>query len=183
MTEVHAVGRGQVEFAQRKRLLQEPFSRNISVAVAAAVAATAATVAATTAAAWARSVGAAEATVATTTAFTAAATTKATFTAATAAATTTEATTAATKATFTAGRAGFHGACFVHDDGAATQGLTIGAIDGGLRFCVAAHFHKAEAFGTACVTFHHDLGAGHSAELAALRQWRHQMHEDASDNP
>jgi hypothetical protein len=35
-----------------------------------------------------------------------------------------------------------------------------------LRFRVAAHFHKAEAFGAAGVTFHHDFSAGDSAKLA-----------------
>jgi hypothetical protein len=34
-----------------------------------------------------------------------------------------------------------------------------------LRLIVAAHFHKAEAFGAACVTFHHDFGAGHRTEF------------------
>jgi hypothetical protein len=37
--------------------------------------------------------------------------------------------------------------------------LAIDATDSGLRFSIAAHFHKAEALGTASVTFHHDFGA------------------------
>jgi len=34
-----------------------------------------------------------------------------------------------------------------------------------LSFVVAAHFHKAEAFGAASVTFHHDFGAGDHTEF------------------
>jgi hypothetical protein len=34
-----------------------------------------------------------------------------------------------------------------------------------LGFVIAAHFHKAEAFGAARIAFHHDFGAGHSTEF------------------
>jgi hypothetical protein len=34
-----------------------------------------------------------------------------------------------------------------------------------LRFSVAAHFHKSEAFGPTGVTFHHDFGAGDNTEF------------------
>jgi hypothetical protein len=43
--------------------------------------------------------------------------------------------------------------------------LAIHAVDCRLRFAIAAHFHKAEAFGAARITFHHDFGAGHSTEF------------------
>jgi hypothetical protein len=43
--------------------------------------------------------------------------------------------------------------------------LAIHAVDRRLRFAIAAHFHKAEAFGAARITFHHDFGAGHSTEF------------------
>jgi hypothetical protein len=97
---------------------------------------------------------------------TAAATTSAT--AVTAAATTTVAATATTPppaataetTAASAGRTCFHGTCFVHHQTAAAELLTIHAADSGLCFCIAAHFHKAEAFGAASVTFHHDFGAG-----------------------
>jgi hypothetical protein len=38
-------------------------------------------------------------------------------------------------------------------------------MDGGLGLIVVAHFYKAEAFGAARVTFHHDLGAGDHTEF------------------
>jgi hypothetical protein len=34
-----------------------------------------------------------------------------------------------------------------------------------LGFVIAAHFHKAEAFGAARIALHHDFGAGHSTEI------------------
>jgi hypothetical protein len=43
--------------------------------------------------------------------------------------------------------------------------LAIHAVDRGLGFVIAAHFHKAEAFGAARIAFHHDFGAGHSTEF------------------
>ena len=46
--------------------------------------------------------------------------------------------------------------------------MAMQAIDGSLGFRLAAHFHKAEALGTAGVALHHDLGAHHIAELAEL---------------
>ena len=73
-------------------------------------------------------------------------------------------TTAATKAAC-AWRTCFHRTGFVHDNAATTQRLAIHAIDGCLRFSVAAHFHKAKAFRTASVTFHHDFSAGNRAKL------------------
>jgi hypothetical protein len=75
-------------------------------------------------------------------------------------------TTAAEAAAASAGRTGFHGTSFVHDEAATTQRLAIHAFDSSLCFGIAAHFHKAEAFGTASVTLHHDLGAVDSTEVA-----------------
>ena len=114
--------------------------------------------------------------VATTAAFTTTATTVAAtaFTTTTAAAAVTAATTttvaAATTATAitttaAAGRTGLHGTCFIHDQAATTQWLTIHARDGCLRLSVTAHFHKTKAFGAAGVALHHDLGAGNGAKL------------------
>ena len=109
---------------------------------------------------------------ATATAVTAAATTTAasvatavTTAAATAATTGTAAVTAAasttTKAAATrAGRTRFHGTRFVNHQTTATELLAVHSADCCLRFGIAAHFHKAEAFGTTGVTLHHDLGAG-----------------------
>jgi len=90
----------------------------------------------------------------------AAVTTTAAATTVAAAAATAAASTATKAAAASAGRTSFHGTCFVDDQTAATELLTVHAADSCLRFSVAAHFHKAEAFGTASVTFHHDLGAG-----------------------
>src|SRR5450830_166375 len=119
--------------------------QNRSVAVAAAVAAATTTAVAATATAVAATrataVGAAEAAVAATT------------------------TAAAEAATATRGT-GFHRAGFVDHHAAATEGLTIHAVDGGLCFGVARHFHKAETLRAAGVTLHHDFGAGHSTKLA-----------------
>ncbi len=109
---------------------------------------------------------------ATATAVTAAATTTAasgatavTTTAAAAATTGTAAVTAAactaTKTAATrAGGTRFHGTRFVHYQATATELLAVHSADGCLCFGIAAHFHKAEAFGTTGVTLHHDLGAG-----------------------
>lgn len=72
--------------------------------------------------------------------------------------------TATAEATAT-GRAGFHRTCFVHDQVTATVVLAMQTLDSSLCFCVAAHFHKAEALGTASVTFHHDLCALNGAEF------------------
>jgi hypothetical protein len=114
------------------------------------VAATATAVTTTTAAA-------AAATATTTTAVTTAA---AATTVAATAATTAAASTATEAAATRAGRTCFHGTCFVDHETAATELLTIHAADSCLCFSIAAHFHKAEAFGAASVTFHHDFGAG-----------------------
>jgi hypothetical protein len=35
-----------------------------------------------------------------------------------------------------------------------------------LRVGIAAHFYETKAFGATSVAFHHDFGAGHSAEFA-----------------
>lgn len=75
-------------------------------------------------------------------------------------ATTVAATASTTAEAAGAGGTGFHGACFVHHEATATELLTIECADSRLCFSVAAHFHKAEAFGAASVTFHHDFGAG-----------------------
>ncbi len=148
----------------------------------------AATFTATATTTWASTVGAAEtaaatfattvtaatfattAAVAAATAFTAATKTAAAFATAAVAATTFTATTAVTATTTkataaSAGRTGFHGTGFVHHHITAAQGLTVHAVDRCLCFVIAAHFHKAEAFGAASVTFHHDFGAGHSTEF------------------
>ena len=56
-----------------------------------------------------------------------------------------------------------HGTCFVHHEATAAQRLAVHAFNSGQSFRVAAQFHKAEAFGAAGVTFHHDFGAGNGA--------------------
>jgi hypothetical protein len=78
--------------------------------------------------------------------------------------TTTTITATATKTTG-AGRTCLHRTGFIHHRIAPTQRLTIHAIDGGLRFSIAAHFDKAKAFGSTGVTFHHDFGAGDNTEF------------------
>ncbi len=160
---------------------------SVTAAVAAAAFATTATIAAAVTATWASTVGAAETAAATFTATavtaaafaTAAVATAAAFTTATVATAAAFTTTAVTAAAFTttaakaatatettgAGRTCFHWAGFVDHHIAATQRLTVHAIDRSLRFVIAAHFHKAEAFGAARVTFHHDFGAGDNTEF------------------
>lgn len=64
-----------------------------------------------------------------------------------------------------ASRTLFAWTCFVHDDSAASNGLTVQTVDSGLCFCIGAHFDEAETFGAASVTIHHDLGRAHAAEL------------------
>src|SRR5256885_16936261 len=59
-----------------------------------------------------------------------------------------------------------HGARFVHHEAAPAQWLAIHALNGCLCLGIAAHFDKPESLGAACVAFHHDPGAGDSAELA-----------------
>ena len=58
-----------------------------------------------------------------------------------------------------AGRTRLHRTGFVHHQATTAKLLAVHAVDSCLCFSVAAHFHKAEAFGTASVTFHHDFGA------------------------
>jgi hypothetical protein len=128
----------------------DPFGCNGLVAATATAAAAITT--ATTAAATAST---AAVTAATTT--TAAATTGSAAITTTTAATSAAAEAAATRSTW------LHGASFVHDETATTVLLTVHAIDGGLRLSITAHFHKAEAFGAASVTFHHDFCAGDGA--------------------
>ena len=72
--------------------------------------------------------------------------------------------TAAAEATG-AWRTCLHRTGFVHHHATATQRLTVHAVDGCLCFCIAGHFDKAKALGATGVAFHHDFGAGHSAEL------------------
>jgi hypothetical protein len=43
--------------------------------------------------------------------------------------------------------------------------LAIHAINGCLGFGITAHFNKAKTFGAACITLHHDFGAGDGAKL------------------
>ncbi len=115
----------------------------VAAAATAAAAVTTATAAAASTAAAAVTTTAATAATASTAAVTAAA-----------ASTTAEAAATAARCTW------LHGASFVHDETASTILLAIHAVDGSLCLSVAAHFHKAEAFGAASVTFHHDFGAG-----------------------
>jgi hypothetical protein len=107
-------------------------------------------------------VAAATATAVTTTAATGTAT-AAVATAATTTGTTATTVTAATASTAAeaarAGGTGFHGTRFVNNQTTAAKLLAVDCADSGLRFSIAAHFHKAEALGTASVTFHHDFGA------------------------
>ncbi len=140
-----------------------PASRVTHRSVAAAVATT--TAVATTAAA---ATGATAAVAATATTF--AATTVATAAAATGATATTVAATATFAATATAAatvgaaeasRTLFTRTGFVHDDCTTGNGLTVQAVDGGLRFSVIAHFHKTEALGATGFAVHHDFGRCH----------------------
>jgi hypothetical protein len=94
------------------------------------------------------------------TATAAAVTTTAAATGASAATVATAATTSAAAEAAGAGGTWFHGTGFVHHETATAELLTVNAVDSSLCFSVATHFHKAEAFGTASVTFHHDFGAG-----------------------
>ena len=43
------------------------------------------------------------------------------------------------------------------------------ASNGSLRLGIVAHFHKAKAFGAACLSLHHDACAGHGAKRAKGR--------------
>lgn len=129
--------------------------RSVTAATVAAAAVATATAIATTAA-----FATATATVATTAAFaTAAATT--TTVAATAATTTVAAAVWAAETSRTL----FTWACFVDDQGATSHGLTVEAVDGGLRFSVGAHFHETETLGAASFTVHHDLGGANGTIL------------------
>jgi len=127
-----------------------------AAATAATAAVTAAACAATKAAATATATAAADTAAATTCAAAeAAATAAATATAVTAAA----ATCAAAEATAT-GRTWLHGPRFVDHQATTAELLTIHFVDGGLRFGVASHFHKAKTFGATGIAFHHDFCAG-----------------------
>ncbi len=117
--------------------------RLVTATAATATAVTAA--AATTAASGATAVTAAAATAATT------------GTAAVTAAATCTATKTATTCT---GGTRLHGTRFVNYQTTATELLAVHSADSCLCFGIAAHFYKAESFGTTGVTFHHDLGAG-----------------------
>ena len=64
-----------------------------------------------------------------------------------------------------AARTLFARTCHVHHDGAAVEGLTVHAVDGGLRLGIRGHFHKAEALGTTGLAVHHDLGRRDGTEL------------------
>ena len=126
------------------------------VAAAAGTATAVSTAAATTGASAATTRAAAVAAPAAS-ATTVAATTTGTTSAAAVAATATSATTEAAAAS--AGRTRLHRTGFVHHQATTAKLLAVHAVDSCLCFSVAAHFHKAEAFGTASVTFHHDFGA------------------------
>ncbi len=138
--------------------------RSVAAAVAAAVA-TATAVAATAAAAAAVTATAVTAATTFTAAAVAAATATATAVTAAAAAFTAATSTAAAVWATEASRTLFAWTCFVHDDSAASNGLTVQTVDSGLCFCIGAHFDEAETFGAASVTIHHDLGRAHAAEL------------------
>ena len=72
---------------------------------------------------------------------------------------------AATTAAAEAARTLFTGAGLVDHDRAAFKGLTVHAIDCGLRFGIGAHFDKAKTFGATGVAIHHDLGRRDGAKL------------------
>ena len=111
-------------------------------------------------AATAAAVTAAARTATTTVAAATGAVTAAAVAAATGTATAKAATASTTAEAARAGRTWFHRTGFVHYQATAAKLLTVHGVDGGLCLSVTAHFHKAEAFGTASVTFHHDFGAG-----------------------
>ncbi len=155
------------------RLFRDPQRRAVGPArgsVAAAVAAAVATATAVTAAA-AFTTTASATTVAATAAaaFTATAVTAAAaFTTAAAEAATTAAAAASTTAAVGAAEASrtlFTWASFVHDHSATGNRLTIQTVDGGLCFCIRAHFDETKALGATGVAVHHDLGGAHSPEL------------------
>ncbi len=54
---------------------------------------------------------------------------------------------------------------FINHKAAATQRLTVHALNGRLSFAITAHFHKAESFRTPSVPLHHDFGTYHIAKL------------------
>jgi hypothetical protein len=62
----------------------------------------------------------------------------------------------------------FAGTCFVDHEITACHGLTMKTFDRSLGFGIAAHFHKAEALGTAGVTIAHDFSRRDRAEFAEL---------------
>ena len=109
----------------------------------------------TAAAATATAVTAAAAATATTSAAVATATAATTVTAAATAATSTATKTAAT----CTGGTRLHGTRFVNHQTTAAKLLAVHSADCCLRFGIAAHFHKAEPFGTTGITLHHDFGA------------------------
>jgi hypothetical protein len=76
------------------------------------------------------------------------------------AAATAVAATTTTAAVTTAAATGtwLHRTRFVHDHVATVNRLAVHAADRCLRFCIAGHFDKAEAFGTAAVAVGHDFG-------------------------
>src|SRR5262249_46377192 len=64
-----------------------------------------------------------------------------------------------------AARTLFAGTGLVDDDRPAFERLAVHAVDRGLRFRGRAHFHEAEALGTAGLAVPHYLGRGDGAEL------------------
>src|SRR5690606_27937345 len=76
--------------------------------------------------------------------------------------------TATTIAAAKAAGAWLHGASDIDREGATIHLLAVQAFNGGLCFCSRTHFHKAKAFGAACVTFHHDFGGSHVAVSCEL---------------
>ena len=131
------------------------------VAAAAGTATAVSTAAAAAAAPGASAATASAATVAATaaSATTVAATAGASAATASAAAVAATASTTTEAAAASAGRTRLHRTGFVHHQATTAKLLAVHAVDSCLCFSVAAHFHKAEAFGTASVTFHHDFGA------------------------
>ncbi len=150
------------------RLFRDPQRRAVGPARGSVAAAVAAAVATAVTAAAAFTTTAAATIVAAAAAFTATAVTAAaafTTAAAEAATTAAAASTTAAVGAAEASRTLFTWASFVHDHSATGNRLTIQTVDGGLCFCIRAHFDETKALGATGVAVHHDLGGAHGPEL------------------